>query len=137
MTRWAVATFALLTGLVLLAGCSNREASINRNPQVGATTATVSGGVQQVTLEVDDRYRFTPSQVTVHPGRVRVTLVHQGQGAPHDFQVVGFPTDAVPLTGAGQTSSATFDAPSPGSYRFVCTIHERQGQVGTLTVLPN
>jgi plastocyanin len=130
--------FALLAaGTVLITGCTNSQGAINRNPRVGATTATVVNGVQHVTLVVDDRYRFNPSDVTVHPGRVTITLVHKGTGAPHDFQVVGFPADAVPVTGHGQTNSATFDAPSPGTYRFVCTIHEKQGQTGTLTVLPN
>jgi plastocyanin len=124
-------------GILATAACSNSQSAINRNPHVGATTASVVNGNQQVTVYVDDRYRFDPSSITVHPGKVTITLVHRGTGAPHDFQVVGFPTDAVPLTAHGQTQSATFIAPSPGSYRFICTIHERQGQTGTLTVLPN
>jgi plastocyanin len=134
MMRGAVAIAAIA---VVAVGCSNTQSAINRNPRVGATTATVVNGVQQVTVTVDDRYRFDPSRITVHPGTVTITLVHKGHGAPHDFQVVGFPADAVPLTAHGETRSATFVAPSPGSYRFVCTIHEKQGQTGTLVVLPS
>jgi plastocyanin len=91
--------------------------------------------VQQVTLEVGDTYRFTPNVITVHPGMVRVTLVHTGTGAPHDLQVLGFPADFVPLVTPKGTSSATFVAPAPGRYEFVCTIHQAQGQTGTLVVL--
>lgn len=126
----------LVAGALVLSGCSNRESSINRGPHNGTTTAAVVSGNQQVTIEVDDRYRFDPSTIVVHPGRVTITLVHKGTGAPHDLQVVGFPADDVPLTAHGRSTTATFVAPSPGSYRFVCTIHERQGQTGTLVVLP-
>jgi plastocyanin len=66
-----------------------------------------------------------------------VTLKHEGTGAPHNLSVVGLPADFVPLVRAGQTSTASFTAPAPGTYRFVCTIHEAQGQTGSLVVLPN
>ncbi len=68
---------------------------------------------------------------------MRITLKHEGKGAPHNLSVVGLPADFVPIVQAGQTSSATFTAPAPGRYRFVCTIHEAQGQTGMLVVLPN
>jgi plastocyanin len=73
----------------------------------------------------------------VHPGKVEVILRNTGSGAPHNFQLTNFPADFVPLTQAGQTSEATFIAPSPGRYQFVCTIHVEDGQTGTLIVLPN
>jgi plastocyanin len=40
----------------------------------------------------------------------------------------------VPLTTAGQSNNVRFTIGSPGDYRFVCTIHEAQGQVGRLVV---
>ncbi len=94
-------------------------------------------GVQQITLTVDSGFRFNPSTITVHQGTVKVTLVHKGTGAPHDFSVTGFPADNVPLARGGVTTSATFTTPSPGSYQFVCTIHVAQGMTGTLVVLPS
>jgi plastocyanin len=126
-----------LLALVGMAGCSNTKASVDRGPQSGATSASVVDGVQQVTVYVDDHYRFTPDIITVHPGAVRITLVHRGTGAPHDLQVVDFPGDFVPLVQPGGTTSATFTAPAPGRYEFVCTIHEALGQTGTLVVLPS
>lgn len=127
---------ALLAGTLLLAGCQTQSA-VNREPHTGSTTASASGGVQDVVVTTDQRYRFSPSTITVHPGRVRITLKHVGTGAPHDWSLQGFPADYVPLVSAGQTRSVEFVAPSPGTYKFVCTIHVAQGQTGTLVVLPN
>jgi plastocyanin len=122
---------------VTLAACSNTSSSVNRRPHTGAGTASTVNGVQQITIDTGDDYRFHPSTITVHPGKVEVILHHTGTGAPHDFQVTNFPGDFVPLTAGGQTSMATFVAPAPGRYQFVCTIHLAQGQTGTMIVLPN
>jgi plastocyanin len=128
----------VLAGLTL-AGCSNnRTASINRRPQSTASeSASTVNGVQQITVDVDDTYRFSPDVITVHPGQVKITLVHLGTGAPHDLSVVGFPADFVPLVNPHGSTSATFTAPAPGRYQFVCTIHIAQGQTGSLVVLAN
>jgi plastocyanin len=119
-----------------LTACSNGQGAVNRRPQSGSATASDTNGVQQITLEAGDDYRFHPSTIIVHPGTVRVVLHHPGTGAPHNWQLVGFPADFVPDTPAGETSQATFVAPSPGRYKFECTIHVAQGQVGTLVVNP-
>jgi plastocyanin len=140
-TGWGSAWRALaLVGVCVLAlvACSNRQASINRRPQYGAGTASAGpSGIQQITVYVNDKYRFDPDTITVHPGKVKITLVHQGTGAPHDLSVLGFPADFVPLVYPGGTTSATFTAPAPGRYEFECTLHVAQGQTGTLVVLPN
>jgi plastocyanin len=124
-------------GLLSLAACSNRESPVNRRSASGSATASQVNGAQQVTILAGDDYRFHPSTITVHAGLVQIILKHTGTGAPHDWSVTDFPADFVPLTSAGQTRTATFTAPSAGRYRFVCTIHTRQGQIGTLIVLPN
>jgi plastocyanin len=126
---------ASLLLLAPLAGCQTRSA-IERNPHVGSTTASVTAGTQEVVITTDEDYRFTPTTITVHPGKVRITLKHVGTGAPHDWSLVDFPANYVPLVSAGQTKSVEFLAPAPGTYKFVCTIHVPQGQTGTLIVLP-
>jgi plastocyanin len=127
----------MLAATLSVSACQTKSA-INREPQSGATTASVTDGVQDVVITTDEKYRFTPATITVHPGKVRITLRHLGSsGAPHDWQLQGFPTDYVPLTQPGQTRAVEFTAPSPGTYTFVCTIHVTQGQTGTLVVLPN
>ena len=140
MTMRTVAAAATITAVVALgasvAGCSNRQAAPNRRGHTGSATASIENGVQAVTLVVDDKFRFSPSTITVHPGKVEITLVHKGSGAPHDFSVDGQPSDNVPLVRAGASESQTFTTPAPGTYRFVCTLHIAQGMTGTLVVLP-
>src|ERR1700743_1413192 len=82
-----------LLGVALLAtaACATQPAVAN-GPHTGSSSASAVDGVQQVTLTVADNYRFDPSTITVHRGTVKVTLVHKGTGAPHDFSLVGFPT---------------------------------------------
>jgi plastocyanin len=126
----------LVSAVVLLAGCQTQSA-INREPQTGSVTASATAGVQTVTITTDQGYRFNPSTITVHPGLVKIVLQHTGTGAPHDWSLMGFPADNVALVSPGQTKSVQFTAPSPGTYKFVCTIHVAQGQTGTLIVLPN
>lgn len=137
MARRLVSAGAAGALIVSLVGCTNQQSSINRVRQSGAATAATVAGVQQVTVTADDHYRFAPDTITVHPGQVRIILINKGTGAPHNLLVTGFPADFVPLASAGQTTTATFTAPAPGRYQFVCTIHVAQGQTGTLVVLPN
>lgn len=126
----------LAAGSVLLTGCQSQSA-INREPHAGSTTVAATSGVQEVVITTDQAYRFSPSTITVHPGKVRITLKHVGTGAPHDWSLQGFPADYVPLVSPGQTRSVEFTAPAPGTYKFVCTIHVKQGQTGSLVVLGN
>lgn len=130
----AVRAALVATALLLLAACSNRESALNREPYSGRATASPVDGVQQITLRVGADDRFHPSTIVVHPGKVRVVLKHEPSGAPHDFELTKFPHDYVTLTSDGQTHSATFTAPQPGRYQFVCTIHKPQGMVGTMIV---
>lgn len=118
---------------LLLAGCGS-SGSGAAAPKAGGTASTVNG-IQQITVHAKD-FSFTPSTITVHPGKVRIVLVNDGGGAPHDWELTDFPADFVPLASNGETREATFTAPSPGRYEFVCTIHTRQGMTGALVVLP-
>lgn len=121
--------------VLVVAGCSNTQAPAASGPHSGTETATTAGGVQTVTIKAGSDYRFSPSTIVVRPGKVKVILQNtEKNGAPHNFQVTDFPADFVPAAGAGQTQTATFVAPAPGRYRFVCTFHVRQGQTGTLVV---
>jgi plastocyanin len=127
---------AIAAALAALAGCV-REAAVNRRPQAGTGTATAVDGVQQVVIRSGLDLRFHPSTIVVHPGRVRIVLVNTakpGAGPPHDIQFSGLPGADVPLAGAGETHSVTFDTPEPGTYTFVCSIHANQGQSGKLVV---
>lgn len=126
-----------VVALALVAGCSNREAPINKRTHPGTATASAVDGVQQITVTSGADLRFHPSTLIVHPGKVRIVLVNTGKpGAapPHNLQVTGLPGAFVPTTMAGRTGSVTFTAPAPGTYRFVCLIHAAQNQTGKLIV---
>jgi len=122
--------------LVTAAGCAS-EASVNQRPHLGTGTASEVNGIQQVTLRSGVDLRFSPSTIIVHPGMVRLVLVNTskpGAGPPHDVTFGGLPTANIATTQAGRESSVTFEAPSPGTYNFVCSIHAAQGQSGKLIV---
>jgi plastocyanin len=130
-------TAAALAAAVLgVAGCSNSQSPINSRPHTGTASASDVNGVQQVTITVGADDRFHPSTIVVHRGKVEIVLEHDAEGAPHDWSLDGFPADYVPLANGGQTRTATFTAPSPGRYQFVCTIHAKLGMTGTLVVEP-
>jgi plastocyanin len=134
--RLVVLAPALAITLLALAGCV-REPAVNARPHVGTGTASDVAGVQQVTLRSGLELRFTPATIVVHPGTVRLVLVNTsdpGAGPPHNVTFTGLPTANIPTTDAGRESSVTFTAPAPGTYKFVCSIHARQGQTGTLIV---
>jgi len=121
---------------LLMAGCTNTQSPINAHPHTGTETASPVNGVQQVTITVGVDDRFHPSTIVVHRGKVEIVLKHDAEGAPHDWSLDGFPAAYVPTTTGGQTRTASFTAPSPGKYQFVCTIHAKLGMTGTLVVEP-
>jgi plastocyanin len=127
----------VLLGCVVLGGCGNRE--LRRPPPSGPTETTVRpgpDGVQAVDVDVGDDYRFSPAVINVQVGRIRLTLHHVGQGAPHTLYAAAVPGMQITLVRSGETQSVQFTATRPGRYQFVCTIHEAQGQTGTLVVAP-
>jgi plastocyanin len=134
------AVFAAGLGLMSLSACvsSGQHNNAVEPKNTSAATASMVNGVQQITVNAGDDLRFTPAVITVHPGQVELIVKNTGQGAPHNLQFPGLPVqDWIPLTSAGNTNSVTFTAPAAGTYQFVCSIHERQGQTGQLIVLPN
>jgi plastocyanin len=120
---------------VLLVACSNTQSPANRRKATGSATASVLDGVQTITVNSDASLRFNPSTITVHPGPVELVLTNSG-GEPHNWTLLGLPGAATATIGDGQQTTLRFTAPAPGSYQFVCTIHQRQGMTGTLVVLP-
>ena len=100
---------------------------------------TAPDGVQEVTLQTQDDYVFTPDHFTVGPGKVRLTVVNVAKQATHNF---AFTPDAGParidagisLLAPGDRKTIAFDVETPGDYPFQCSFHVQLGQVGTMTV---
>ena len=139
--KWITFAPAVVTVGVLTA-CSSGSARSVQPPQAG---------VQAVTIGATDDFRFTPGDVSVHPGKVRLTLVDRG-AYPHNiaFSTLG-PTSLGPTslgpTSLGATSASVSGSPGqtsttltltftrPGRYDFVCTYHSSAGMKGSLVVL--
>jgi plastocyanin len=132
----------LLLGLVLLAGCGTDSPGPAATPTAGEGVGTVTvaaDGVQEITLQTQDDYVFTPDHFTVEPGKVRLTVVNVAKQATHNF---AFTPDTGParidasisLLAPGDEKTIEFDAGTPGDYPFECSFHVQLGQVGTMTV---
>jgi plastocyanin len=128
--------------LVLLAGCgqeaSGPAAAPSTVPGVGTVT-TAPDGVQQITLQTQDDYVFTPDHFTVAPGKVRLRVVNVAEQTTHNFR---FRPDSgpapiaedIPLLAPGDEKTIEFEVQQPGDYPFECSFHIQLGQVGTMTV---
>jgi plastocyanin len=133
---------ALLLLPAVLAGCGGEpkapQASPSAGPDVGTVT-TAADGVQEITLQTQDDYVFTPDTFTVDPGPVRLTVVNVAKDLTHNFRFtpdeVPAPIGAeIPLLTAGQEATIEFEVTEPGDYPFECSFHIQLGQVGTMTV---
>jgi plastocyanin len=133
---------AVLTAGVL-AGCGGDGGGATppeSSTVAGAGTVTTApDGVQEVTLQTQDDYVFTPDHFTVAPGKVRVTVVNAAKQLTHNFT---FPSgkgpapiaEEIPLLAPGEQKTIEFTVEQPGDYEFVCSFHTQLGQVGTMTV---
>ncbi|SFK89799.1 cupredoxin domain-containing protein [Geodermatophilus ruber] len=139
---------AVLAGAVLLtgvlAGCGGGDEPSGPAPTTSAgpapgTVTTAPDGVQEVTLQTQDDYVFTPSTFTVAPGTVRLTVANIAEQLTHNFR---FRPDAgpqpiaaeIPLLAPGESRTIEFEVTEPGEYPFDCTFHIQLGQSGTMTV---
>jgi plastocyanin len=136
----------VLLGLVVLpavlAGCGSERAAApapaTARPGIGTVT-TADDGVQEITLQTQDDYVFTPDTFTVDPGPVRLTVVNVAKDMTHNFR---FTPDEGPaaidagidLLTAGQEVTIEFEVTEPGDYPFECSFHVQLDQVGTMTV---
>jgi plastocyanin len=134
---------AVLSGVLLLAGCNNSEPAL---PEATRTTggdvgavSTASDGVQEITLETGDDYVFTPDTFTVAPGEVRLTVRNTADQLTHNFLFTAGSGPAeiaeqIPVLAPGESKTIEFTVTAPGEYPFECSFHAALGQVGTMTV---
>jgi plastocyanin len=127
----------------LLSGCGGGGPAA---PAAPATTAagvgevtTAEDGVQEITLQTQDDYVFTPDTFIVDPGQVRLTVVNMATQLTHNFR---FTPEAGPeeipasisLLAPGEKKTIEFTVTQPGDHPFECSFHVQLGQVGTMTV---
>ena len=139
----AVVAAAMVLLPIALAGCGGDDSrGLGAAPTTaeGVGTVTVApDGVQEITLQTQDDYVFTPDHFTVDPGTVRLTVVNAATQLTHNFT---FTPDSGPqpiessisLLAPGQEATIEFDVAAPGDHPFECSFHVQLGQVGTMTV---
>src|SRR3954466_10893155 len=129
--------------LVLLAGCGTDSpapsgAAPSTADGVGKVTVA-SDGVQEITLQTQDDYVFTPDHFTVAPGKVRLTVTNVAKQLTHNFRFTPDkgpePISAeIPLLAPGGSQTIEFTVTTPGEHPFECSFHIQLGQTGTMTV---
>jgi plastocyanin len=135
---------AVLLGLLVLpgvlAGCGGEPSApqASAGPDVGTVT-TAADGVQEITLQTQDDYEFTPDTFTVDPGTVRLTVVNVAKELTHNFRFIPGAGPApiqpeITLLAPGQETTIEFEVTEPGDYPFECSFHIQLDQVGTMTV---
>jgi plastocyanin len=129
--------------MVLLAGCGGDSPAPSGSAPTtaeGVGTVTVApDGVQEITLQTQDDYVFTPDHFTVAPGEVRLTVVNVAKQATHNFDFTPNTGPAridaaISVLAPGEKKTIDFDVTAPGDYPFQCSFHVQLGQVGTMTV---
>lgn len=103
------------------------------SPGTRSTAPAVAPGVQVRHVQGTDALRFTPSSVTVKPGRVRLIFTVTGK-TPQTFtsRALQVDTGNVP---AGHSVTLELMVPHPGKYRFYSTYHKMQGMTGTIVAV--
>ena len=130
----------VLVGALAACGGGNppTAAAHSTVPGVGKVT-TAADGIQQVTIQTQDNYTFTPARFTVRPGQVRLTVVNTAAQFTHAFRFSPGkgpePISAsIDVLAPGERRTIDFTVQQPGDYPFECSFHTQLGQFGTMTV---
>lgn len=119
---------AWLGGLVvasMLAGCSV-NGSTTASPPIGAVGVTI-------TTAPGETLGFQPAEMTIRAAGPVEIMFRNGSSLDHNLVFTDGLTAATrTIVKPGTTDRLQLAPPSPGAYRFVCTIHE--GMAGTLVV---
>jgi plastocyanin len=130
---------AVATALPLLTTACGGSAAPGSAAQSSTSQPAIamkgSDGVQQITIDTTDNFRFVPATIQAHVGKLRIVLTDHGS-YPHN---ISFPTlHATSKTVSGnpgqQATTFTIDLTHKGNYDFVCTFHSSAGMKGRVTV---
>lgn len=110
----------LLVPVLALTACGGGSSSGGAG---GASVAAAGpASAQTATIVGDQQLRFVPDRVTAKVGTLKLTLENEG-GVPHNLQFADASVGRPIPTGSG-TQTGTFVFTKPGTYSFVCTIHD-------------
>ena len=125
MARW-IRSLALLCVIPLVAACGGAAGS-------GGASSTSVG--HRVTVQAGDDFRFEPTKIRAHVGKLRITLTNSGS-YPHNISFPGLhrTSSTVSANPGQQKTSITVTFAHPGTYEFLCTFHSSAGMKGQVTV---
>ena len=100
-------------------------------PPSAAPTAPAPAAAAAVTVTTTENpYKFDPATIKVSAGKNVVKIT--GGKEIHTFTVADLKIDQ--MIQPGQSVNITIPTDKKGNFKLVCTIHEAQGQTGTITV---
>lgn len=138
MPRLTPALLGLAVVSSVTTGCAGSSGHTADAATSGSTTATATkgaDGVQQITIDTTDKFRFTPMAIRAQVGKLRIVLTDNGS-YPHNisFPSLGETSSTVSGNPGRRQTTVTVTFARPGTYRFVCTFHSSAGMRGEVTV---
>ncbi len=116
-------------------GAASAAASPAGTQGAASPAASAGGGGGQITIGTDTAVEllFDPESASVAGGGTVEIVFENRSSLPHNltFQA-GIDAATEPVVDPGASETLTFEAPAPGDYPFVCTLHP--GMDGTLTI---
>ena len=108
-----VGSLVLVGSLAACGGGSSTPATAVSTPSGLGRVTTAPDGVQQVTIQTQDNYAFTPARFTVAPGKVRLTVVNAATQLTHAFRFSAGKgpepiTAQIPVLGPGERQTIEF-----------------------------
>ena len=138
MRHLTLPSAVLLTLPLVTTACGGSSGHANATDSHASAPVTATkgtDGVQQVTIDTTDNFRFAPMTIQAHVGKLQIVLTDNGS-YPHN---ISFPTlHATSSTVSGnpgqQKTIFTVTFSHAGTYDFICTFHSSAGMKGQVTV---
>ena len=135
---------AMIALALILSGCSHQGESSSSGSS--GYRDSEKPAAHEATVEITSAMQFAPRDITIRTGEAIVwrNTSSENHTVTADPTKVSNRDDVALPTGAkafhsgdirpGKTWRQTFT--TPGTYRYVCLLHEREGMTGTVTVRP-
>ena len=131
-------TLVVALPLTLMTACSGASGrNTSTAPSAGAAVRATGGpdGLEQVTIDATDNFRFAPATIQAHVGKLRIVLTDTGS-YPHNISFPALHDTSATVSGnpGQQQTTLTVTLTRKGSYDFFCTYHSSAGMKGRVTV---
>ena len=127
--RLLILVSALMAGTLLLAACGGGGGQTAKDTKATGKDAKGAAGKADVTVDMIAGNKYQPAAVTVQKGQT-VQWVNKDSQV-HDVKFQQGPNSPNVMQ-ANATWSRTFD--QAGTFPYICTYHEADGMIGTVTV---